>query len=308
MQKILSSKIIVLGIIILFIGSCVVPSTGREVKNSIKSASRDSFSEDRETEYWALIFSVGVYKNNPKENRPSMVISANNLYEVLMDSPNWKKDHIHKVTAEAATGRRLIKELVWLIRSSDKDDLVFVYLATHGTSLKHKGQPFDIPPKDESDGADESLVMYHGFDKWYGFIWDDLLNFYLSRIRAKGVCLVVESCHSGGFNDEPFFYKSTLKNDKTESFVKGLAYELSAKNRVVLMSCEEDETCYGSYFSKFLIDGFWGWADFKGNRDGINSAEEAFYYAKYMVNKNHDFNPTILDLYPGEFPMTPFKN
>ena len=233
-----------------------------------------------------------------------MLKAASDLYDVLLNSPNWIEDHIHKITAQQATGGRLIKELKWLIKNADNDDLVLVYLATHGTSLKYRGRPFDFPPKDEADGADESLAMYHGFERWYSFIWDDLLNFYLNRIRAKGICLIVESCHSGGFNDNLYYSKSIKKNYNTESFVQGLAYELSAKNRVVLMSCEEDELCYGCYFSKYLIEGLWGAADFQGNKDGFNSAEESFDYAKYLVNLYCHFNPTILDLYPGEFPVT----
>ena len=70
------------------------------------------------------------------------------------------------------------------------------------------------------------------------------------------------------------------------------------------MSCEEDETCYGSYFSEFLIDGFLGAGDFWGNNDGINSAEESFEYTDYWVNRLCSFTPTKLDLYPGEYMVT----
>ena len=45
-----------------------------------------------------------------------------------------------------------------------------------------------------------------------------------------------------------------------------------AGNRIILMSSEEDTLSYGSHFSNFLIEGFWGWADVTGNGDGINSA------------------------------------
>ena len=51
-----------------------------------------------------------------------------------------------------------------------------------------------------------------------------------------------------------------------------------------------------------LINGFWGQADNFGNMDGINSAEEAFNYTESNIwDEQH---PTILDLYPGEFPVT----
>jgi len=306
MKNIQIKKGISFTIILLFIGMSIISSTGREVKNIDNLASLDYFSENEDTEYWGLIFAVGVYKNNPWQDRPSMLECADNLYEVLIDSPQWKADHIHKVTAENSTGRRLIQELIWLIQSEDKNDMSLIYLTTHGSPLKTPiiGIPIDLPPRDEDDRADEILVMYEGFDKRYAFIWDDLLNFFLSLLQSKGVCLIVDSCYAGGFNDNPMFPRTIFREYTSESFSKGLAEELSSQNRIVLMACEEDEPSYGCHFSEFLIEGFWGKADLWGNKDGINSAEEGFDYSKFWVSESYSFTPTILDQYSGEYPVT----
>lgn len=261
------------------------------------------------TEYWALLFAVGVYRNNPNQDRPSMLEAVDDLYDVLIDSSQWQSDHIHVVKGSQATGQNLIKELLWLIQNEDRDDMSLVYITTHGSPLidKETGLPVDIPPKDEADGADEILVMYDGFDNPYAFIWDDLLNFFLSLLQSQGVCLIVDSCFSGGFNDFPF-KENTIESYTIESFSEGLAEEIATQGRIVLMSCEEDTYSYGSYFSNYLIDGFEGSADHStfGNGDGINSAEESFYYAQRLVDLYGYANqhPTILDLYPGEFPVT----
>ncbi len=267
------------------------------------NVSIDKVSTSKDTEFWALIFAVGFYYKHPEQNIPSMLACADNLYEVLVDSPNWQADHIHKVTASEATGIRLIRELLWLMRNEDSDDMSLIYLTSHGSPLIGQGgAPMDLPPKDEDDGVDEILAMHHGFDKWYAFIWDDLLNFFLSLLQSKGVCLIVDSCYAGGFNDEPMFAGTTVAGYTAESFTKGFAEELATQGRVVLMSCREDEVSYFSGFSDFLIDGFWGQADIFGNMDGINSAEEAFEYAKFLIWEEQ--HPTILDLYPGEYPVT----
>ena len=96
--------------------------------------------------------------------------------------------------------------------------------------------------------------MYNGFNKWYGIIWDDMLNFFLSIIKCKGLCLIVDSCYSGGFNDPPF---GAIEQDKytAESFTKGFVEDLAAPGRVVLMSCQENEVSYGSDFSDLIISG-----------------------------------------------------
>ena len=261
------------------------------------------------TEYWALLFAVGIYRDNPSKDRPSMLEAVDDLYDALIDSPQWQPDHIHVVKGSQATGINLIKELIWLIQNEDRDDMSLIYITTHGSPLidKETGLPIDLPPKDEADGADELLVMYDGFADLYAFIWDDLLNFFLSLLQSQGVCLIVDSCFSGGFNDFPF-KENTIEGYTIESFSEGLAEEIATQGRIVLMSCEEDTYSYGSYFSNYLIDGFEGSADHStfGNGDGINSAEESFYYAQRLVDLYGYANqhPTILDLYPGEFPVT----
>jgi hypothetical protein len=258
------------------------------------------------TEYWGLIFAVGEYYNNPNQNRPTMLEAADDLYEVLIDSPHWQPDHIRIVKGAQATGQTLISQLIWLNQMDDSDDMCLIYLTTHGSPLRNsQGFPVDLPPKDENDGADEILVMYHGFDRWYSFIWDDLLNFLISLLNSKGVCLIVDSCFSGGFNDYPAFGRTnTIPTYTASDFVTGMAEELATQNRVVLMSSEEHTVSYGSDFSNFLIQGFWGWADLFGNQNGETSAEEAFYYAQFWVDLLGNQHPTILDLYSGEFLVT----
>jgi len=325
---------------------------------------------ESETEYWALLFAVGVYKDNPDQDRPSMIEAAEYFYSVLLDSPQWQEDHIHMVTGSNCYRSRLIQELRWLSNNADSDDMVIVYLTTHGSPLKDlQGNYIDLPPKDEADGADEMLVMYEGFATWHEFIWDDLLNFYLGKIDSKGLCLIVDSCYSGGFNDvsvdransaqdynivlrslnifdrisrllsnrgtiigslfsrllsngkssqnnipiyeenvNPDLIKDVKTSIESVQFSEGFVEDIGAEGRIVLMSSEEDTVSWGSYFSHFLIsacdDG--NWADYFGNNDGINSAEEAFNYAKPRAeaateNRQH---PTILDLYNGEYLMT----
>ena len=237
-----------------------------------------------------------------------MIDAVNNLHSTLLDSPNWQADHIHTLTSSQATGKNLIHELIWLAQNSKPEDYVLVYLTTHGDQLRtFKGLPWDLPPKDEPDGMDEFLVMYNGFDNIFCIVWDDLLNFFLSRIKCQGLCLIVDSCYSGGFNDRPVNTGETKA--AMEAYVHDFVRSLSGQNRVVLMSCQENTVSYGTDFSDTLIWGFEGYADwvfFGGNGDGIVSAEEAFWIAHDVVEFNSGGYqvPTIADYYPGEFPVT----
>lgn len=265
--------------------------------------------ETSQSRFWGLLFAVGIYENAPDQDRPTMLQACDNLTNVLLDSPAyWQSSNMRVVKGSQATLQNLIRELLWLRKNSQSEDYVLVYLTTHGGQLTKKGLPWDIPPKDEPDGMDEFLVMYNGFDKWYGIIWDDLLNFFLSIIRCQGLCLIVDSCHSGGFNDRPV---QTLEEKKyeAEAFAKGFVSSLASPGRVILMSCSENELSYGSDFSNLLISGFDGWADLNwlgasGNNNGIVSAQESFRLAKFWIDLLGNQSPTIADYYGGEFPIT----
>ncbi len=263
-----------------------------------------------QSQYWGVLFAVGEYLNAPDMNRPEMLEACNNLYATLLDSPSyWQPSNIRVTTTSQATLQNLIKDLLWLRQNSNSEDYVVVYIATHGGHLmKSNGLPWDLPPKDEVDGSDEILAMYNGFVDWYGFMYDDMLNFFLSLIKCKGLCLIVDSCYSGGFNDPP--YNAFDKNRFTaETFVSGFVEDVAGQNRIVLMSSQENEVSYGSDFADSLNTGFQGWADtpiwpFSGNFDGIVSAEESFRGAEAWLDFLGQQHPTILDLYPGEFPVT----
>jgi len=263
------------------------------------------------SQFWGLLFAVGEYLNAPDQNRPEMLTACDDLHSTLLSSPNyWQASQIHVVKTSQATLQQLIKELLWLRKNAKSEDYVLVFITTHGGQLVHPntGLPWDLPPKDESDGSDEVLAMYNGFVNWYGYIYDDMLNFFLSIIKCKGLCLIVDSCYSGGFNDPA--YNALDKNKFTaQSFVDGFVEDLAAPGRVVLMSCREDEVSYGTDFTDSLITGFQGWGDaniwpFSGNGDGIVSAEESFRGAKAWMDLFSDQHPTIADYFPGDFPVT----
>ena len=249
--------------------------------------------EPTQAQYWALLFAVGEYENAPDQDRPSMLEACDNLYNVLLESPQyWQTSNIHVQKAGQCYLQSLIKELLWLRKSAKSEDYVFVYITTHGYYLTKQGLPWDLFPKEEPDGKDEFLFMYNGYSTNYGIIWDDLLNFFLSIIRCQGLCLVVDSCYSGGFNDRPV----SITNQK----------------RYTAMACQENEVSFGSDFSDLFIIGLQdGLADTNvgilgtsGNNDGIVSAQESFRFAQFWLNFLGQQTPTEADLLGAEFPVT----
>lgn len=264
------------------------------------------------TEYWALIVGVGVYAEHPDRETGSLY-DAENMYETLTSYSHWPKEHVKVIVGTDATKRNIIKGLRWLDRMEDKDDVSLVYFSTHGGQLSLFGMPLDIPPFDEKDECDEILVTYYGFTNPFVNLRDDELNTYLSRLDSRAVCVIIDSCYAGGFNDPPrkrflnkcFSISDNVEDSSTSVFMKEFSKEIMGDGRIVLMSSREDEASwgsgYGGRFTLALTESLQkGIGDL--NNDGFISAEEAFKYARSMVvNSQH---PTIHDGYNGELPLT----
>jgi 5-hydroxyisourate hydrolase-like protein (transthyretin family) len=305
MDKELLKKSKIIAISILFIGASFLPQVGAldQTKTKIQENNNETTNQiTADTEYWALLVAVAVYADDPQQNRPLMLEEVDDFYELLLESPWWSEDHIKVIKGEEATTTGIIQGLRWLDQMEDSDDISVVYITTHGFPLG-----VDIPPADEADGTDEALVSFWGFAYPNLYIWDDELNVLLNRLESQGVCLIVDSCYAGGFNDPPDWNLSIqsvnpfyqIQTDQAiTKWIKGFGEEVRGQGRVVLMASCEDEVSYSGGFAPYLIDGFRGFGD--TNMDGVVTAEEAFYYSEPRTYRQH---PTMYDEYDGELPL-----
>jgi hypothetical protein len=290
-------------VILFFLGSCFLPIGigSLNIEETDLSENLETLNLGTEgTEYWALLVAVGVYADDPQQDRPLMLEEIDDFYDVLLQSDIWSEDHIKVIKGKDATASNIIAGLRWLDKMEDKDDFSVVYITTHGSPIG-----FDLPPFDEEDGTDEMLLTYWGFTYPLTFIWDDELNFLLNRLESQGVCLIVDSCYAGGFNDPPNWnLLNILPSPKgenmmsSEEWMEGFAEDVRGQNRVVLMASCEDEVSYSGGFAPYLIDGLRKYAD--TNNDNIISAEEAFIYTEPRTYRQ---TPTIYDGYDGELPL-----
>jgi hypothetical protein len=287
--------------IAIVVAFLILPSVfpaGLEVSELTTGRETTVFYDDLndETEYWALVVPVGVYEDHPEADRLHMFYSFERFYDMLLVSEHWKEDHIRVIKGENATKLNIIKGLKWLDEMDDENDISLVYFTSHG------GPGLDLPPFDEKDGHDEYLSTYRSFK--YPFplacIRDDELNYFLSCLDSEGLCVVIASCHAGGFNDPPFEHvifnelkgrdgSKTRCKDSARLWMKEFS-EIKGKGRVVLMSCGEDETGSGWFFLKYLVEGLQGFSD--GNKDGMCTAEESFTYLEPRVQNPRTW-PTI---------------
>jgi len=293
------NKIKVFIVFMLFIGTCLIPvnmvrSSSNPISTVVNIETRNVGTQ--ETEYWALIVGVGVYADDPEQNRPLMLEEVDDFYNVLLQSEVWSEDHIKLIKAEDATVSNIISGFRWLDKMEDENDISVVYLTTHGGPLG-----FDLPPFDEEDKTDEILSTYWSFAYPTLGIWDDEINILLNRLESKGVCVIVDSCYAGGFNDHwkglfPLSNKDIKKS--SSEWIENFLDDVRGQGRVVLMASCEDELSYSGGFAPYLIDGLRGFAD--SNLDGVVTAEEVFFYTLPRVYMQ---NPTMYDGYEDELPL-----
>ncbi|MFE3845886.1 PKD domain-containing protein [Thermoplasmatota archaeon] len=264
-----------------------------------------------EIEYWALLIAGGIYANNPAKRLDPPPIVCNMLHKTLLISERWDENHIKSITWKNATHIEIIKGFQWLDQMEDENDICLIYFNTHGGSF-----PFDFPPLDEEDGKDEIIPTYNSwfpirnpftqlpFTNPFGFMTDDEINYFINRLESHGICMIFDSCHSGGFNDNWSF----AYNEQRFDFASELGKDFEGKNRVIITSCSEEELTYGAnWFSYYLRKGMQGYAD--SNSDGLCSAEEVFNYTKpFILDMDGVYPdtmyPQIFDDYPGELLLT----
>lgn len=314
MKKILSSTLIG---ILFFSGFGAVAFPVKEIIMT------ESINDDG-TEYWALLVGVSKSKTKPWNDHNEPAISTIDLYDQLLKSDHWQPDHIRVLTGKNASWLNIYRGLKWLAEMDDEDDICLFYITTHG------GQGYDVFPKDEEDGLDEFLIVYDS-DRIYFpkigltihipprffYLYDDDVNYMLSKLDAKGVCAIIDTCHSGGFSDPPKNSKIVQKfgdilrpfnSVSSSNWNKEFAEEIAGSGRVVLAASAEDKLSQSYGFIHYLLEGLQGYGDI--DSDNKCSAEEAFNYAapKYeeFCSREMDFlaTPQIYDDYTGELHLT----
>lgn len=267
-------------VLLILMGTAILPMAGgaSSEKTIANYKPVKNTRAGNETKYWALLVGVGIYAENPDQDRPDMISEVSDFRDMLLQSSWWSADHIRMLTAENATIRNILAGFRWLRSVAGSNDIVVVYLSTHGFPLT-----FDLPPRDEAGSNDTALVTYWGFSFLSFVLWDDQVNVLLNQIHCKGVCLLVDSCYAGGFQDHWRIPKSA-----------------APQKRVTIMgSCADEEAMSGA-FAPYVIDGLRGYAD--SNDDGIVTAQEMFAYASPRTMPQQ--HPTMYDNYPGGLPLT----
>lgn len=242
-----------------------------------------------DNDFWGVIIGISDYKDK-QNDLPVSTIHLKTLYNTLLESDNWKPDHIRLLINEEATYMNILHALDWLANQSDENDTILFSFQGHGSSTE------DIND-DEIDGYDEGIVAWEGLS---GIIIDDILDSKFDNISCNGMFLIFHSCLSGGLIDPP---------QKCYRFSKSLQQDITDDYRVIVVSSQDQGLALAfPSLTRQLAWGLQGAADEDSSSTGYNiiSAEEAATFAKNQINKIFlllfiIFPPAIISVILSEF-------
>jgi metacaspase-1 len=138
-----------------------------------------AWAEDR-----ALIINMAEY-SDPANNLIGIERDIE-LFSGILEKLDIMGDEIKVLQNEAATKQGIISAVEsWLVDGVEASDRVVFYYSGHGYQVRDENG-------DEDDGCDEAFVPYD-----LDFLSDDELDGLLSRIPAREVLVVLDSCFSG---------------------------------------------------------------------------------------------------------------
>lgn len=205
---------------------------------------------------WALVVGIGHFSDQsiPKLNYTTLDASA---FAAELTDPaigRFPASHVHVLTDDQATTKNIKEGLNWIARHAESDDLVLIYVATHGT-----------PRTADSAGGANYLVTYDTQANSGGNVDEDALyataypmvelaNAVATRMKALRTVVFLDTCYSGGAAGS-----STDKLANTAPSASMLTHMSLGTGRIVMAASQNNEESLESnqlhhgYFTYYLL-------------------------------------------------------
>jgi len=208
-----------------------------------------------DVDYYALIVGVEKFRGvvYPDEDRIDDTAIA--MYDLLLNSSNWKEENIKMLLNENATKDRIHDAIVtWLDEREDENDIVLIFYEDHGCKIPFWKRRYGHAAVYTYNVTEEHLLE----DK----ITDKEFDAWVDELESKHIAIILETCYSGRM----FALRQQGR------------VLLAAGGKYFFCGVDEDDSLGYGIFGYFLFQGFKGVADI--NNDGWVTAEEVFRYAR----------------------------
>ncbi len=271
-------------------------------------------------EKWALVIGISdfQFKSNKLKNLSYPAKDAND-FATLLKTPTYgrfKNTNVRVLTNESATTKEIKAGINWLARSAQKDDLVVIFLSSHGS-----------PREADTTGKVSYVITYDtdvsSADSLYGSAlpMQEIVEAMSFRIAAQRGVMFLDTCFSGeaasglqavrNYSSVTSGATSDLSNSKGSKslqaqYAEGAKTLINQLNygigRVVITASQPDEQSWESdkikngYFTFYLIKALM-------QNNGTLSLEQLYNYLKVEVS-----NAVMNDQGKSQVPMmSPLK-
>lgn len=262
-------------------------------------------SVNKLSKVYAVIVGVSEYKDS-KMNLKYADDDAKLFYNFLR-SPHGGAIPSQNVTLllnAEATRANIIKAVNNQFKNAFEDDVVIVYMASHGIPSAHGDELYFIGSDTEKDNLEGTGVSHYDIQK------------ALNNCKSQKKIWISDACHSGGvgvnggnMRGEQEVAESNMVNRLLSNVAN---YD---KNLILLTASSAGETSreaaeWGGghgVFTYYMVEGLKGAAD--DNKNGLVDIRELYEYVRVKVSTDTEKKqyPELKGVYHNRFPMSVVK-
>lgn len=236
------------------------PATGKEVASQAAPAKPAPVVPGPVQHKWALVVGISHFQDKSIRSLNFTTQDANAFRDELQDPQigQFPADHVKIITDADATTKNIKEQLNWIARNAEPNDLVVIYVATHGS-----------PRSVDSVSGINYLVTYDTEMSTGGQFDEDamfatalpmveLANDVATRMKALRTLVILDTCYSGGsIVNLPAAPKT--QSAKAAPTKQMLDLMDQGTGRIVLAASRSDEESLESaklghgYFTYFLL-------------------------------------------------------
>lgn len=224
---------------------------------------------------WALVVGISKFQDKHLPHLNFASKDAKDFSNLLLD-PNvgrFKASNVHVLTEGEVTAKQLKIELNWLARSAQANDLVVIFVSTHGTPRNRDTAEVNYIATTDTETEPEDN-LYATSIPMVGI--SDVVR---ERIRAQRTVILLDTCHSGAAVGRD----TTVVKDRSASD-EALDRMRQGVGRAIVTSSSPEEQSYegkpfdNGYFTHFLVEAL------RKNK-GNDNIEQVYASLKQNVSK-----------------------
>jgi uncharacterized caspase-like protein len=137
---------------------------------------------------YALIVGVGKFKNGITPLQYS-VRDATLFYRFLLEQAGFTKNNTYFLADQNATSTNIVKYLNGIRNAAQVDDLVVVYMSSHGTPPDKFGGVYIVTYDTEVNPRERV---------WHTSVAETVLKDFVENLKARRLVMILDTCYSNG--------------------------------------------------------------------------------------------------------------